>query len=116
MASGYEYAFDTNRARSWLKMLPEQHRALLHGIVLSRKLDTGTWASRHQEVLGQDLWKARYHVSQADGAVAKKVFIREVGLDGDKGKKWRHFQNHAWAKSVFLEGIQFMFDPGEVWT
>lgn len=113
--NGVDFSHHTTRVHSWLKLLPEAHRALLHEVVMVRTMASSAWAERRQEVMGRDLWGRRYHVSQDMWAVQGKLFVRESGFCTKDATKWKPLSPSAqrWASDVFLEGIQYFFDASD---
>lgn len=108
------WVHSTFRVRSWLKLLPEAHRALLQEVVMARPIDTFTGLGRRQEIVARDLWSRRYHVSQGILAVQGKLFVREYGGPLD-ANEWRPLKSldQKWASDVFLKGIQYFLDPSD---
>lgn len=109
------FQHDTTRLHSWLKMLPELHRALLYEVISSRMKLSHDWVETYEQVAARDLWKKRYHISQGEAAIKEAVFVRSWDK-GEEYGEWKSSQGYpSWANQVFLKGIQYMFDPGELW-
>lgn len=111
--------YDTGRTRSWLKVLPEAHRALLHKVVMEKILSSDPGEKVECErMVAIDFWREKHHCSLA--LWNKKVLYEHVGGElherhgwkvvDDVSGIWRDRARFVDAQHAFLDRVPSIFE------
>lgn len=111
---GYDY--DIVHVRNWLKLLPEEHRALLQRVELFKLWGhTETGKKLWEHMVARNLWNTKYDVFQVVDAIAQHVFWKREGYPEKprlkpvkKTGKHEDLLRVQQANDAFLNGVQYI--------